>query len=171
MIILFHIIFSQSNYETVLEELEGDGTIHIEKIGTAKYVWSFPSEDRVRNKTKLGKLENELKEIESEMTKWSNKLETVREERKDPEREKNLGGIAKLQTEIDQTKAKISGFEGCEPEKYKEYQQGLQVAKDAAERWTDNVFQICKFITSKNSMKQREILDKFQFPADFDYLE
>lgn len=151
--------------------MECDGTIHIEKIGTSKYVWSFESEDRIRNKTKLEKLENELKGIDSEITKWSNKLETAREERKDSEREKDLGGIQTLQAQIDEIQGKISGFEGCDPEKYKEYQQGLQVAKDAAERWTDNVFQICKFIKSKNSMKQSEILQKFEFPADFDYLE
>ena len=151
--------------------MEYDGSIHQEKIGTSKYVWSFESEERVRNLTKLEKLENELKQIEQDTIKWDNKLESVKEERKDPARQKQLDGIQKLEEDTQQMEANVASALGCDMEQYGKYQQGIQIAKDAAERWTDNIFSICKFIKSKTSMKQSDILKQFGLPADFDYIE
>ena len=89
----------------------------------------------------------------------------------DEEKEKSKHGLAMLEQQTREFEKLISENESGDPQKLKEYIDAIDIARDAAERWTDNIYAIIKFIKSKKSMTEAEILKYFGLPSDFDYIE
>eukprot|EP01083_Nonionella_stella_P160178 523338_1 len=162
---------SKSAVEKVIEELEYDDSIHQEKIGASKYIWAFKSEQRVENQNKLKRLEQELNKGTEDLVSQQRILEKAKNERKKENREQTLEGLNKMLNVITENEEQISKFQGCDPTKVKEYDEAIETAMNAAERWTDNVFAVTKFIKSKKSNTDKEIFQYFGLPADFDYIE
>ena len=127
--------------------------------------------ENIQNKTRISKLEKELESIEQDTKKWQQKLEKAKENRKGKNRERELDGLQKLEQAVNRNDEKLNSFQGCEPQKLEKYTNSLQIAKDAAERWTDNVFAMVKLIKSKKSCPNHQIFQHFGLPKDFDYLE
>eukprot|EP01083_Nonionella_stella_P207628 754085_1 len=154
---------AKSAGEKVIEELLYDDSIRQEKIGSSKYIWAFKSEKRIDNKNKLSKLESEIAKIESDIKKEENYTIKLKSERTmdNENRKKAQHGIGVLQNNIGEIEEKIKQFEGGDPQKLKEYENAIQIAKDAAERWTDNIYAVIKFIKSKKSNTEAEILKHF----------
>mmetsp|Transcript_64442 Transcript_64442/g.102566 ORF Transcript_64442/g.102566 Transcript_64442/m.102566 type:complete len:203 (+) Transcript_64442:37-645(+) len=162
---------SKSAGDKVIEELEGDGLINLEKIGASKYIWAFPSEERVKNQTKLKKLEQELQRIEKETAEYEQELEAAKQTRCGADRERKLEGLDKIKEAIASRQEIADQYKDCDPAKMKEYDTAIQVAKDAAERWTDNVFAFVKWIKAQKSLSEKEIFKYFGLSEDFDYVE
>ncbi len=51
------------------------------------------------------------------------------------------------------------------------HQEYTQLAKDAANRWTDAIFQVKGYVRDKFNIADAQLDKEFGIPADFDYLE
>lgn len=72
--------------------------------------------------------------------------------------------ISKIKAENSELQAKILAFERTDPKKVESLQKRAKVAKDAANRWTDNLFEMKSWVSDKNPNFTDDILEK-QFPV------
>ena len=69
-------------------------------------------------------------------------------------------------------KSEIKKFEGCDPEVLEKIKGDAKMAKEAINRWTDNIFAVQSWIGKKfPSVNQEDMSKQFEIPQDLDYYE
>ena len=64
----------------------------------------------------------------------------------------------------------LQKYRDLDPDRLEELKQQTEVAKQAANRWTDNYFQVRDFAVGKSGYPAADIDKAFGVPADYDYL-
>lgn len=64
-----------------LQALSDEGKIHVEKIGSGNWYWSFASEETKLREVELGKLRAEMQATQASVGELEAKLKAAREER------------------------------------------------------------------------------------------
>jgi len=164
-------ITSQSVKE-VLQSLVDDSMVDTDKIGTSIYFWAFPSKASQNRKRKLDELEIKFKEVEKKQHLLTENLKKAKVGKEDSdEREEVLEELTKRQTEKDLICKSLEKYRECDPEVIQKVKDQTLEARDAANRWTDNVFSIKSWIKRKFSFEDSVIDKQFGIPSDFDYVE
>ena len=65
----------------------------------------------------------------------------------------------------------LEQYRECDPEVLKTLKNETGIAKDAANRWTDNVFTTKSWCVKKFGLEERMIDKNFGIPEDFDYVD
>ncbi|KAJ1815124.1 Meiotic nuclear division protein 1 [Coemansia sp. RSA 2599] len=155
----------------VVQSLVDDNLVRCEKIGTSNYFWSFPSESALRRKTRLRDLEREIAAMEAKQTELNESVEQAMLGR---EQTGERAGLAEELAEIEalwtSQQAELRQFEECDPVLMAQKKTHTAIAKDAANRWTDNIFIIQGWVRDKFSMDPADFNKHFGIPADFDNL-
>ncbi|XP_041075442.1 meiotic nuclear division protein 1 homolog isoform X3 [Polyodon spathula] len=76
-----------------------------------------------------------------------------------------------LREQRNQLRAEVEKYRECDPEVVEEIRQSNKIAKDAANRWTDNVFAIKGWAKRKFGFEESRIDKTFGIPEDFDYID
>jgi len=158
----------------VLEEMVADNLIELDKIGSTNFYWSFPSKG-------IAKMEAEISTLTSSIDVSKEKLEslelekTVLLESRVPteERQKKLSEYNELQKQVsvfeekvaEQSKLLEAGNESAVIE------DKIKIAKGAANRWTDNTWQLMDYLKKKYGQPKKEIMQMLHMKDDFDYPE
>ena len=87
------------------------------------------------------------------------------------ERDKTLAELSRKENESKELKIKLDRLRECDPEVLKEVQQKTKVAKESANRWTDNIFSVKSWCKRKFAIEESAINKNFQIPEDLDYLD
>ena len=123
-----------------------DGLVEKEKIGGSNYYWSFPGkkdrETQIRYKALIetnAQLNQKLLEAEAKLAD----ARRGREETEDGDRAKKLFKLAKLKTDMNSAQAEMETLKENDPQTLADLGKELKLVKEAAERWTDNIF-ACK---------------------------
>ncbi|XP_791291.2 meiotic nuclear division protein 1 homolog isoform X1 [Strongylocentrotus purpuratus] len=156
----------------VLQSLVDDGLVDSDRIGTSNYYWAFPSKASQVRKRKIQDLtkaldESEKKRIALEKTAAKS---TVGKEESD-ERGELLKVLSEKETDNGRLDAELERFRECDPEVIEEVKAEAAVAKEATNRWTDNVFSIKSWCKKKFSLEEKLLDKQFGIPEDFDYLD
>ncbi|KAJ1882848.1 Meiotic nuclear division protein 1 [Coemansia sp. RSA 486] len=155
----------------VVQSLVDDNMVRCEKIGTSNYFWSFPSESALKRKTRLQDLQKEVLALETKQTELEQNIEQAMLGREQTEERKSL--VEEL-TEVEQLwngqQEELRQFRECDPELMAQRKKQAVVAKDAANRWTDNIFIIQGWVRDKFNMDPNDFNKHFGIPADFDNL-
>lgn len=157
----------------VLQQVVDDGLVDTEKVGTSNVFWSFPNKGKQDMERKCAKLKQKLHDL----TKKIAELEAQKEKVSGQE------DVSILQTENDLLKTKVmilrKTMKDESPEKMtpEEITQDLEKKqemtpklRDAANRWTDNVFTIKSWCKNKFNCEESVIDKQFRIPGDFDYI-
>uniref|UniRef100_A0A4W3HWP0 Meiotic nuclear division protein 1 homolog n=1 Tax=Callorhinchus milii TaxID=7868 RepID=A0A4W3HWP0_CALMI len=156
----------------VLQSLVDDGMVDSERIGTSNYFWAFPSKALHTRKRKLEQLETQFAEVRQREKNVQQSTEKARVGRQDTEnRAAVLKEYAALQKQRNHLKAELEKYQECDPQVIEEMRQFNKIAKDAANRWTDNVFAVKSWAKKKFGFEQNRIDKTFGIPDDFDYIE
>lgn len=156
----------------ILQELCDNDLISSDKIGSGNFYWCFPSEAYNRRKVQEDRYNESIREYEAEietLTKEIGELEPGRED--SPERSELNDEIQQLQSEINSLESEIEKFKQLNPEGIKEKQRLSIVAFEAANRWTDNIFNLKSWCLNKFNLPSSDFDKSFEIPEDFDYLE
>nr|XP_034969256.1 meiotic nuclear division protein 1 homolog isoform X2 [Zootoca vivipara] len=78
--------------------------------------------------------------------------------------------LTALRQKRDQLKAEIDKYKECDPDIVEEIRQANKVAKEAANRWTDNIFAAKSWAKRKFAFEESKIDKTFGIPEDFDYI-
>ncbi|NXQ83138.1 MND1 protein, partial [Nyctibius grandis] len=79
--------------------------------------------------------------------------------------------LAALQQKKKQLKTEIDKYRECDPDVIEEMRQTNKVAKEAANRWTDNIFSIKSWAKRKFGFEESRIDKSFGIPEDLDYID
>ncbi|KAI8052968.1 meiotic nuclear division protein 1 [Syncephalis plumigaleata] len=156
----------------VLQELVNDGLVHCEKIGTSNYYWSFPSESYRVREQKLASLQEE----EAQLTEKKAVLEAAIEEANQrrvasDHREQLLAALAEAEARNKEYTDELQQFKDNDPDTIEAKRKAAEISKQAANRWTDNIFALQAYCSRKFNIEQRELRKHFNIPEDFDNVE
>jgi len=174
MIILINILLNVFNsVADVNQSLVDDGLVEKEKIGGSNFFWSFPGK-----KDRMMQLNHEktLKEIESLKMKENEataKLADAKRGREDDngERPKKLAKLAELKAQKAKLEGELAILKENDPQALADLEKELKICKEAANRWTDNIFACKSYLTKKRGMSSKEALRIIGITSAFDYPE
>ncbi|XP_025005349.1 meiotic nuclear division protein 1 homolog isoform X9 [Gallus gallus] len=176
----------------VLQSLVDDGMVDTDRIGTSNYFWAFPSKALHARKRKLEELQTQecfevrslyafcqFHLIFSVFAETSQKKEILQKgmekskigRENTAERAALMKELAALQQKKEQLKAEIEKYKEYDPDVVEEMRQTSKVAKEAANRWTDNIFAIKSWAKRKFGFEESRIDKSFGIPEDFDYID
>eukprot|EP00933_Yihiella_yeosuensis_P010176 TRINITY_DN116488_c0_g1_i1.p1 TRINITY_DN116488_c0_g1~~TRINITY_DN116488_c0_g1_i1.p1 ORF type:complete len:232 (+),score=65.57 TRINITY_DN116488_c0_g1_i1:74-697(+) len=159
----------------VVEALCADGEVQTDKVGSSVFFWALPSQRTVTLKAKKAKLESETVQLEKELARLLAELSELSAQPAPSEEE-----VAQLRAQAaterrraEQLKAQVSAYERCGPAKLAEMKQQIEVAKQAANRWADNITCVRSLFLRerRGEVTAEQFNQSFGLPDDFDYLE
>ncbi|CAL8271602.1 meiotic nuclear division protein 1 homolog [Gadus morhua] len=156
----------------VLQSLVDDNMVDSERVGTSNYYWAFPSKALHARKRKLQDLEKQHTEAKQRKALVEPAVEKAKVGRQETnERESLLKELKVLKEEQVQLQAELEKYRECDPEVIEEMRKSNNMAKQAVDRWTDNIFSIKSWAKRKFSFDDRSIDKAFGIPEDFDYMD
>ncbi|XP_027492012.1 meiotic nuclear division protein 1 homolog isoform X2 [Corapipo altera] len=156
----------------ILQSLVDDGMVDTDRIGTSNYFWAFPSKALHARKRKLEELESQFAESSQKKEALQKSIEKSKIGREDTaERAALMEELAALRQKKEQLKAEIDKYRECDPDVVEEMRQTNKVAKEAANRWTDNIFSIKSWAKRKFGFEESRIDKGFGIPEDLDYID
>jgi len=152
-----------------------DSLVDKEKIGGSNYYWSFPSK-----KDRLSQLQHEstLRNIQHLTTKLQEataKLADAKRGREDDEsneRAKKMSRRSELSALKIKATEELNALKRNDPQAIADLEKELELVKNAANRWTDNIFACKDYLVKKRGMDKKEtmkilgITDAFDYPED-----
>lgn len=156
----------------IMANLISEGKVEQDKIGAANFYWCFQSAAGQKEKKKENELEakkNELQakldEIQQAIEKASvNKEETEERLEKDKKNQEFKKRLAELNKDLGQ-------YEELDPVEFEKLKKKVTLAKDATNRWTDNILSMKTYCKNKFSMDSKAFDQNFELPENFDYME
>lgn len=155
----------------VVQNLVDDGLVDSDKIGTSVYFWAFPSKAKHTRKRKLEEADEKLKDVTKKLKISKESLEDAKKGREDSEQvEQTLKQIAELKKKKETLMKELKKYEDNDPEVLQKMKSENDIAKEAANRWYDNIYAMKKWCKDK-FMVEESLLDKqFGISSDMDYL-
>ena len=121
-------------------------------------------------------IDTKLTEVKETIEKTSKDLEVetqkrTSEESKDEQyREKLVAEYNALKARNKELKDDLRQYEKCDPKKLEELKAKTKVCKDAANRWTDNLYEIESWMKKTNpGLSAEELAANFPILKDLDY--
>ncbi|XP_075542556.1 meiotic nuclear division protein 1 homolog isoform X2 [Dermacentor variabilis] len=155
----------------VVQSLVDDGLVDSEKIGTSVYFWSFPSKAVSTRKRKLDELKTKVDDVQKKLKFVENQLAKAQVGREDSsEREELISKLSDLERSRDEVSAELEKHKDCDPEVLEEIKKQTVVAKEATNRWTDNIFSIKSWVKNKFFIEESVLNKQFGIPEELDYV-
>ncbi|KAJ8269520.1 hypothetical protein COCON_G00121270 [Conger conger] len=156
----------------VLQSLVDDNMVDCERVGTSNYYWAFPSKALHARKRRLDELEKQLSEAKRRKETLQQAVEKVKVGRQDTEERASLQKeLQSLREQRAQLKADMDRYRECDPEVLEEIRKSSGTAKEAVNRWTDNVFAMKSWAKRKFAFEDSRIDKAFGIPEEFDYMD
>lgn len=156
----------------ILTSLVDDGMVDTEKIGTSVYFWAFPSKASQNRKRKIGTLSEQMEEVKKKRKTAESEIAQASMGREDTDdRETILAELSEKQSECERLKHEVEKYRECDPEVMEAMKVETCTAKEAANRWTDNVFSLKSWIKNKFNFEDNVLDKQFDIPEEFDYLD
>ncbi|KAI5712028.1 meiotic nuclear division protein 1 homolog isoform X1 [Diaphorina citri] len=164
-------IISQSVKE-ILQSLVDDGLVESEKIGTSTYFWSFPNKASDRVDCKLEKITAEIEDVTKELAQNNEALEKSMVGRGDSKnREDFLQEVGNISKELELINKELEKYKNNDPDTLKLIENTAQRAKEAANRWTDNLFSLKSWCKNKFGLEETALNKHFSIPEEMDYID
>ena len=150
--------------------LVDDGMVEKEKIGGSNYFWSFPAKrDRlmqIKHEDTLTAIEGLKSKVEESKAKLADAKRGREDE--DGERAKKLARFTELTTERKKMEAELEALKENDPQALADLEKELKLVRDAAHRWTDNIFNAKAYLVKKRGMDRKEACRIIGITSAFD---
>ncbi|KAK2161806.1 hypothetical protein LSH36_109g02032 [Paralvinella palmiformis] len=81
-----------------------------------------------------------------------------------------LSQLAKKEAEKKALECELEKYKECDPDVMEQMKTELVIAKDAANRWTDNIFSTKSWIKNRFHIEESALNKQFEIPEDLDYI-
>ena len=157
------------------QSLVDDNLVQFDKIGAGAFFWSLPSEGFQSRQnlltnvsTHISDIDTQLETIEKEAALQTEKR--VEETSDNVSREGLLAEFSELKAKGKQIQDEIKKYERCDPTKLNNIKAKVKTCKEAAIRWTDNLFEMESYMKKTNpSITRGDIEQNFPILKDLDY--
>jgi len=157
-----------------IQSLVGSGDVLSDVAGSEILFWAPPDYKLSACIAKAEKLIQEIHSLQTEYDHVQQELQSV-----GPESGVRHEDLAQLKAQLigecqrcDDLRKQVDAFERCGPEGIAEMQRLTRMAKQAANRWADNIEGVrSNFLKDRDeSESSRQFNDSFGLPMEFDYL-
>ena len=156
----------------VLQSLVDDAMVDTEKIGTSVYFWAFPSKASQNRKRKIEDLEQKCRDLKRKKDDTSQQVREARGGREEtPVRETLLHELMTLRQRRAELDDALRQYGDCDPDVMRHKQTEAATAKEAANRWTDNIFAVKSWARRKFSIDESTLNKQFDISPELDYVE
>ncbi|KAG1190544.1 hypothetical protein G6F35_013915 [Rhizopus arrhizus] len=155
----------------VLMSLVDDGLVTMDKIGTSNYFWSYPSAAIQSSKNRLDELKKKLINEEERQKRLQNEISEAKETRQDTEeRQKVLMELKEAKERNEVLEKELSKYKENDPALHEKKEKAAKIAKEAANRWTENIWEIESYCVNNYNMDRTVFKQSFDIPEDLDVL-
>ncbi|KAJ3026490.1 UNVERIFIED_CONTAM: Meiotic nuclear division protein 1 [Siphonaria sp. JEL0065] len=155
----------------ILDMLVSDGLVTMEKIGISNYYWSFPGAAAATKKRTLDDLESEVEQAKKRKVELQAEIEAATNGREESEeRTQLLTDYKTAEAHQQGLNAELLQFKDCDPTMIDAKEKAAEIAKAAANRWTDNIFSLQSHCREKFMMPVSDFCRNFQIPEELDSL-
>lgn len=151
------------------QSLVDDALVDKDKIGGSNYFWSFPAK-----KDRILQLQHEqtLRDITALQTQTATATAQLADAKRgredDGERATKLARLASLAKERVVLEEELESLKENDPQALADLQKELQLVQNAANRWTDNLFNAKSYLVKKRGMDKKEACKILGITANFD---
>ncbi|KAF9389488.1 hypothetical protein CPB97_011232 [Podila verticillata] len=161
----------QQSVKDVLQSLVDDGLVTVEKIGTSNYYWSFPSDVQQKKNAKLKQLREEFAKLEATSAELESRIQLAKSGREDnDQREELLAKLAEAETLDKELQTELKRYADSDPTLLEAQKKYSQVAKEAVNKWTENIFVFQSYCVNKFNVDRQEFNRNFGISEDMDTL-
>lgn len=123
-----------------LQALSDEGKIHVEKIGSGNWYWSFASEEKKNRESIIDGLKKEQEKLKASVAELEAKFTQVRESKGEDEGRADLvERQTALEQEVETLKKELEGYKDTDPGEVDRRRKEVDNFKAMAEMWTDNI--------------------------------
>ena len=156
------------------QALVDDALVDKAKIGGSNYFWSFPEKKDRKMQIAHEETLKAIAEAQEQAVRAASELADAKRGREDEggERPRKLARIAELARETEAAQKELDKLKENDPRALADLRRELKLCQDAANRWTDNIFEAQSFLVKKKGMGRKEankflrISDAFDYPED-----
>eukprot|EP01025_Chloroclados_australasicus_P005548 TRINITY_DN1170_c0_g1_i1.p6 TRINITY_DN1170_c0_g1~~TRINITY_DN1170_c0_g1_i1.p6 ORF type:complete len:208 (+),score=28.57 TRINITY_DN1170_c0_g1_i1:2013-2636(+) len=159
----------------VLQSLVDDNLVHQEKIGSSNYFWAFPGEASTQMQTEITQLENQIQQLRKKEQQLSQALEKEQLAKQDTKEsitaQRQLEG---LQDFLKDLQKEVVRHSENDPELFASMKENMEKAKEAANRWLDNIDTLQKWCKKQFPGMETELSQFFQdngYDENMEYFE
>ncbi|KAF2759265.1 hypothetical protein EJ05DRAFT_475488 [Pseudovirgaria hyperparasitica] len=127
-----------------LQALADENQIHVEKIGSGNWYWSFPSEERKLKEAQLDVARDEFERAETSVQELQAKVDEASEAREDDgadgmDRGELMERSEGLKREVEQLKKELMGYSQNDPVEMERKRGRVEACKGRVESTTDHI--------------------------------
>lgn len=132
--------------EEVNNALIDDGLVDKEKIGGSNFFWSFPGKKDRLMQIEYEKIIQEIEASKIRLADAESKLADAKRGREDEDGDRaiKLSRLAELENEKKSLTAELESLKENDPQALADLEQEYKFVLAAANRWTDNIFEVRK---------------------------
>ena len=158
----------------VNQSLIDDNLVETDKIGIGAFFWAFPSKGFQVRKNLVVDYDRKIQACQAETQQVQAEIDKAQSDRdgKGGNREKTQSELEEATKLRDQLQLELKQFERSDPKILDKISKDTKIAKEAINRWTDNLYVIMQWIQQSRPEASASDLEK-QFPIfnNLDYIE
>eukprot|EP01032_Pedospumella_encystans_P021635 gene21635-24534_t len=161
----------QQTVKDMNQSLVDDFLVFSDKIGSANFFWSFPSKAYQDQNVRKDNLVSARGQIQQNIESAKEQIVQARADRSHPSRNRMMAELANLKKEEEHLDGQLEQLKVNDPEEIRRVEKLALINKAAADRWTDNIWQIKTYLTKKKGMAGKEADKLLHIDSSFDYVE
>lgn len=162
----------EQTVKDVLQSLVDDNMVNQDKVGSLNVFYSFPSAMMVRLKNEIKDLNQEEKVKTENIEGMEKQIENLEKTRvQNDKRKREMSEFVQLKKQKKKAEEEISVWKQNDPAILDKIEEKVKIAKDAANRWTDNIWAIESYLVKKKNMDKKQVKKFLKLTDSFDYLE
>eukprot|EP00668_Euglena_longa_P011601 GGOE01014009.1.p1 GENE.GGOE01014009.1~~GGOE01014009.1.p1 ORF type:complete len:206 (-),score=78.21 GGOE01014009.1:223-840(-) len=156
----------------IVDTLVADGVVQSDKIGSNVFFWCFPSAQGRSLQAKVDQLQRRTEDLKRKRADLDKAVQVAKKGKVDtPERQATLSQWEEVTSRHKELTLEIQKYAENDPEFLAKVEEYAQLAKDAANRWTDAVFMVKGYVKNKFNVEEERLNKEFGISADFDYVD
>lgn len=160
----------QQTIKDMNQQLVYDNLVLSDKIGSANFFWSFPSKLIIDKKNEKIQIETSVSSTEENIKIMEESIEIAKEDRKGENRSTKLERIEFLQDKLKSLDNILEINKFNDPEEINKIDKQAIINMDSANRWTDNLWTLKRFLVKKKGMNSKEADKILKLDSEFDYV-
>lgn len=161
----------QQTVKDVAQSLVDDNMIDLDKVGSQNIYWGFASKATQKLAAKKAALTKSISQHQSSVRKMEEQSAELTAGRGGgEERTATVAENKRLAVEIRELSSQLGAHQANDPALLAELEKKINIAKQGAERWTDNIFELRSKCVKKFNQPVKEMNKHMGISDEFDYL-
>ncbi|XP_066250090.1 meiotic nuclear division protein 1 homolog [Euwallacea similis] len=160
-----------NSVKDVIQRLLDDGLIESDKLGNSIFFWAFPTKVLKTSKRKLEEITIQYENTSKKLKLMETTMQNASVNEEENVLSQTLTEITALEIDIANLQKELDEIKENDPHKLNNMKEKTKGLKEAANRWTDNIFAVKTWCKKKFFMDEEILNKQFGIPEDLDYVE